>query len=225
MDARTIKEIARSAAKDIIEDRYDRLWFEKQINKISLWDDVRRKCDRYVEREIPSVVKNHINIYMNNQLNKDIRRELHVVFPEFVANDTLIRNHLQEHITNISNLIDRKKEGILAELNTSAKITANKMAKTDQFGMIYESISSHANDIINKQANTVKESLILNINEEVKLMKKEREDALINLKDVNNKLKQALHEQDKFKYLAICGFATGLLSMGGVIAMNILSKK
>jgi hypothetical protein len=139
-----------------------------------------------------------------------------IAFPAFIANDSNIKGHMQAHIADMSNLLDRKKEGIVAELGVVAKLTAVEMSKADQFGMIYKSVIDSTNVHVSKEALKVRNVITEQMNQELEGVRRERQELMRDLSITKRDLEQSLAEQRKFKWMAGSGFIMSLGSMASV---------
>ena len=216
---RAIESVAARAARDEIAKQYDRAWFYRQFEAWDLWNKINSRCDSRVQGMVPTLVDNAMASYTRNELDLTLTRKMNFLFSQFVANDPAIKRHLDEHIQSISNLMDRKKEGVATELDSIAKTTANKMASDDKFGSIYESIISQAQTKITSEGLKVKVDLVNQMNEELRKTKEEKTILFADLKSTQKELSQSLSDQSKFKWLATGGFVTGMFGLVGVAVL------
>lgn len=216
---RAIEGVAARAAKDEIARQYDRDWFYRQFESWDLWNKINSRCDTRVQGMVPSLVNSSMRTYTQNELDTVLNRKMNVLFPQFIANEPSIKRHLDDHIHSISSLMDRKKEGIAIELDTIAKTTANKMAKDDRFGLIYDSIVSQAQTKISSEGLKVKDDVVRQMNEELRRTREEKKLLFADLKSTQKELSQSLSDQNKFKWIATGGFVTGVFSLVGVAVL------
>lgn len=214
-----IESIAERAARDEVTRIHDREWFVRQLDAWNLWNEVNSRCDKRVIRMLPTVFNERMSEYLRSEFDSVLTRKMNVLFPQFAANDPQIRLHLSNHITDISNLMDRKKEGITSEIESVGKRTADNMAQDDKFGSIYKSITEEANKKITSEGFKVKSDIVKQMDEELKKTREERDKVIASLQKTQQDLSKSLSDQNKFKWLATGGFATGIMGLVGVAVL------
>mmetsp|Transcript_22431 Transcript_22431/g.32714 ORF Transcript_22431/g.32714 Transcript_22431/m.32714 type:complete len:235 (+) Transcript_22431:35-739(+) len=216
LNQNVIIEVAKNAAREELQKQQNKEFWVRELDKWDIWSDLMRKCDSRISERVPDMARKVVNEYITSDIPQLLRREMNVYFPSFVANDDAIKAHLQKHIADISALVDRKKEGVIVEIEVCAKQTAERMAKTDQFGMIYDAVSRSANAVVTTEALNARKVVIDQMNMELESTRRERDLLLQELRKTKHHLDSSLNDQKKFKWMAGSGFCMGIISVVGV---------
>lgn len=219
-----VAEIARHAAREEVNKSQSKDWWRKQFQQWDTMNEILVKVDERINHKIPLVTNKVMDEFIQRRLPGEITLQMQSYFPTFISDNELIKSHLHKHIVDISVLMDRKKEGIVAELSRTAKLTADEMARSDQFGKIYASIEESTKKNITEESLKTRESIINEMNTELLRTRSERETLMQELHSTKRQLKNSLNEQQKFKWMAGTSFGMSMISIVGLAVVYMQRK-
>lgn len=179
----------------------------KDVSK-SVSNDVAKMLQDYSKKDLPNIINSRIN----------------VLFPRFIADNTVVKKYFNDHLRSIDDMFSSRKKEITFELETVAKSVADKMSHHDTFGYIYESVANSANKRITEESNRVQAEQFKRLEKELELTRQQRDSAMKDFVQLNTRMKGYLHEQKKFTVVALCGFCMGMISLTSVVLSNSLWK-
>jgi hypothetical protein len=219
-----VADIARNAAREEVSKSQGKDWWRKQFLQWDTMNEILGKVDDRMTEKIPLVTTKAMEEFIQRRLPGEISREMRAYFPTFISDNDMIKSHLHKHIVDISVLMDRKKEGIVAELTRTAKLTADEMSRSDQFGKIYASIAESTRRYIVEESSNTKEAILSQMNAELTRTRVERETLMQELHSTKVQLNDSLKDQQKFKWMAGSSFGMSLVSLAGLVFIYTQKK-
>lgn len=105
------------------------------------------------------------------------------------------------------------------------RTVADKMARADTFGHIYESVVRSANKRVAEESRRVQRELVESMEQELRATRKQRDAAVAQFSGLNARLEGHLAAQQRVQAVALGGFCMGLISLSSVVLANLFEKR